>query len=156
MRSLDTDDDKEAARRMAAIDQTLDELARGRVQLPDGADLWEFLRTDGKRTQKLVAPARPTTLADIFEEYFRSQQAKRKEHSSLVTEQLHYRTMLRHFDGSTPVRSIDRAALERYIGERSETVATATVKKEIATLRMLLYWAIAALGVTPASEPRTL
>jgi hypothetical protein len=53
-RSLKTTDEREAEARKGAIEITLLDLERGRLVIPPGADIWEFVKTDGKREKKPV------------------------------------------------------------------------------------------------------
>ena len=67
-KSLDTKDEKTAEGMKGKIELILRELEHGRKHLPTGADLWEFLKTDGQRLEKVKAPT-VVTLTDLFERY---------------------------------------------------------------------------------------
>ncbi len=69
-KSLKTKDRKKAESRKGRIEETLLDLERGRLDLPPGADFWQFVWTDGKRDQK---PKLETlTLEGLFGWYFES------------------------------------------------------------------------------------
>ena len=47
-KSLRTTDQREANRLKGRFEQALLDLERGRLTLPDGADLWQFVLSDGR------------------------------------------------------------------------------------------------------------
>jgi hypothetical protein len=67
-KSLKTTDQEEAEAAKARIALTLRELENGRLILPPGADFWEFVYSDGRRTRKVEAPS-TTTLEQLFQRY---------------------------------------------------------------------------------------
>jgi len=149
-KSLHTEKEKEAQRLRGIIERTLDEMERGRLVRPPDADFWAFVRSDGKLNERPTAPTRAATLHDLFDKYFASQFGQ-KEENTLHTEGIHRRHLERKMGADKPVRSITTADVQAYITGRSKSVGPTTVKKEIATLRMLLYRA-SKLGIQAPVE----
>ena len=54
--------ERAAERLCALIEETIQDLARGRLVIPEGADPATFILSGGKSTGKPVTAARPTTL----------------------------------------------------------------------------------------------
>jgi integrase len=156
-KSLDTDVAKTADRRRKAIETTLDELKWGRRVLPPGADLWEFLQSDGRRAERpTVEKAR--TLGELFQAHFAGQTPGAKEGNTLDTERVHCRHLERLMGKSLPLGGLSLGLVQEYIGRRSkEGVGSATIRKETATLRMVTNRARLLLGVqAPALSYRDL
>lgn len=153
-KSLRTDDEKEAQRLRLQIERTVADIERGRLVVPDDADLWQFILSDGKLSQKPTAPTRPVTLADLMDAYFAGQVGQ-KEQNTLVTEGIHRGHFERLLGGDKPLRGFTAADIQGYIRDRArEEVRPATIKKEVATLRMLLYRAEKLVGCKPDKDVR--
>jgi hypothetical protein len=67
-RSLETDQKTKADTILAIVNETIHDLKRGRLTMPEGADPWEFLRSGGKTTQKFEL-AKQHTLSELFDLY---------------------------------------------------------------------------------------
>src|SRR5688500_3900007 len=93
-KSLKTADGGEAEALKGSIELTLLELERARKTIPEGADLWEFVRSDGKRTGKVEAP-RVVTLEQLFDRYVQEMPVGTMEDNSLDTHNLHRKHLLR-------------------------------------------------------------
>ena len=104
-KTLKTSNRKEAERQKGQIETLRDEMTRGRKKLPEGADLWEFLRSDGTRTGKLEAPRKTATLADLWDAYLAGQIGQ-KEQNTLKTERIHRGHHERGIGGDVPLRSL--------------------------------------------------
>jgi integrase len=147
-KSLRTTNRKVAERHKGRIETLLDELVRGRRVLPDGADLWEYLQSDGTRGGKLEAPRKAATLSDLWDAYL-SGQIGQKEENTLKTERIHRGHHERVIGPDTPVRSLTAATAQQYIKSRDADVKVQTIKKEVATLKMLLGRAGVLVGEQP-------
>jgi integrase len=131
------DSRKRAELEQARVDLVLDELERGRKTLPEGADLWEFIRSDGQRTSKPQLLT-PLTLGKMFEAYLVALPEGAKEQNTLDTEHIHERHLLRVLGTSRTLTGIGRTELQEYVNKRvKEGVGRETIKKELATLRMV-------------------
>jgi hypothetical protein len=87
-KSLKTSHRRDAEARRGCISQTLEDIERGRLIVPPDADIWEFIKSDGKRDQKTVLPA-VSTLGGLFDWYFSQQLPGGKEANTLTTERIH-------------------------------------------------------------------
>lgn len=144
---------KAAEREQGRVETVLDELERGRRTLPEGADLWVFVRSDGRQANKPTL-ATPLTLRRMFAEYFAALPAGAKEDNSLATERTHERHLSRVLGQGRAVAGIGRPELQEYVNVRSrDGVGRETVKKELATLRMVWNRSGGSAGTYPKLEP---
>jgi hypothetical protein len=152
MKSLKTRNRDEADGQRRKIELTLSEIERGRLVVPDGADLWHFVQSDGKRTQ---APKfEPVhTLSELFARYFDG--GSFKEENTLATERIHRRHPERVIGARSPLKLLTPADVQRYINARAKEqyrrrpIGTRTIQKEVATLKMVLNRAEKIVGVKP-------
>ncbi len=147
-RSIKTSNPKEASRLQGQIERTLHDLETGRLVLSEDADLWRFVLSDGKLSKRQTAPKKAATLGDLIDAYFASQIGQ-KELNTLETEQLHRRHFERVIGREKLVKGFTAADVQAYITTRSPDVKPQTVRKEVATLRMLLYRAERLVGEKP-------
>lgn len=152
-KSLKTTDADEADRRRGRIEDVLLDLERGKLELPPRADLWEFVWSGGKRTQK-VEFDQQMTFGGLWEWYFEKQTLGAKEANTLATEKTHRGHFLRILATKMSLRAIIPADLQEYVNTRAaekwhgKPISRDTIAKEIATLRMV--WGRAAkLGLAP-------
>ncbi len=68
-KSLKTASEKKATTMFAQLEETLHDLERGRLELPTDADVWEFLKSGGRREGRLQPP-QTLTLQNLFDWYF--------------------------------------------------------------------------------------
>jgi integrase len=158
-RSLDTAKEKDARHRQSSVERTLDELKWGRKALPPGADLWEFLQSDGGRTGKPVVE-RAVTLAELFDAHFSGQTPGAKEANTLRVERVHSRHLLRLLGRTKAITSLTLADLQGYVNARarektrSGTLLRAeTIRKELETCRAVLRRAAKLVGVAAPDLP---
>ena len=144
-KSLKTDDQKAAEGMLARIEDKLSLLDRGAVAIPQGADWWEWLRSDGQRTEK-PKTERGLTLSGLFAWDRAMRPPGSKDDSSLKTEGIHERHFLRLLREKTELNSVTGPTLQTsYVNQRlrepgkrpGTTVSPDTVQKEIATLQMV-------------------
>jgi integrase len=160
-RSLETTIEKEAKEEKAKIEKTLRLIEEGEKDLPDNAtpeQVWVFLRSGGKRTDK-VKLAAAVSLEKVAEEYFESLPEGAKEQSSLNTEQTHVKNLKRHLRASTPLYELTVQRVQGYVSKRQKDrghggkpIKADTIKKEIQTFRQLWDFA-AARGYVAGSCP---
>src|SRR4051812_14063800 len=65
-KTLRLDNERAAERLCALIEETIQDLTRGRLIMPEGTDPARFILSGGKATEKLGTGARPKTLGDLF------------------------------------------------------------------------------------------
>lgn len=139
-RKLGTDDQKEAEARRKRLEATIHDLSTGRLKLPDDCqDVGTFILSDGRATGKAV-PAQHVTLKELWDIYLSDSPENVKEASTMVTEGVHFRHMLRLLKPGTAVPLLTTADLQRYIkarsledGIREEKIKSRTIRKEIGT-----------------------
>jgi len=146
-RSLDTKDPAIADAGVGRVEETVMRLKRGYLEMPADAEPGIFIVSGGRMTGKAVvesttdAPAIPT-LKSVFDHYTASLTPNAKEANSLETEQIHRRHLLGQLGEGTPFESIALATLQDYVNARGNAGRQAnTIKKELATLRMVWNWA---------------
>ncbi len=143
-RALHLEDEKEAALVCGVVEETIKDVKRGRLVLPPGAEVGAFLLSGGKidgTRQPLSKPCQETPSA-LFATYERDLTVGSKEDNSLATERIHRRHLLGHFCKSA-IAEIDHQAIQGYVNIRSAAGVTAvTIRKELATLRMIWNWGL--------------
>ena len=146
-RSLSTDNRKLANATLARVEETLALIANDRLEVPEDVDPAEFILTDGKRAQPLER-RRIVTLGELCQMFQEQRVPGAKEPSTIKTEDLHIRTLLKHFKKTTFVQSIRNSDLQAYVLARlspkngRRAVRAETIQKELATLRVIWNWAI--------------
>jgi integrase len=143
-RALRLEDEKEAARVCGVVEEAIKDVKRGRLAIPPGAEVGAFLLSGGKidGTRQPVSKPCQGTPSALFATYERDLTAGSKEDNSLATERIHRRHLLGHFRKSA-IAGIDHQAIQGYVNIRSAAGVTAvTIRKELATLRMIWNWGV--------------
>jgi hypothetical protein len=142
-KSLKTADQKKAESWKARIEETLHDLERGRRQLPQGVNFWEFVKTDGQREQKLQLQT-GLTLEGLFLWYFGSLPEGAKESKTFKVEIIHSNHCKRLLGANTELDAITGQDLqEKYINRRAtedyygRPIHPDTIEKELDTLQMV-------------------
>ncbi len=151
-KSLKTGNKKQANQLLARVEENIALVERGRLSIPDEADVATFLLSDGKMANKPApksAPTAPQTIGEVFEEYENDLPAGSLEANSLYTARIHMRHIEREIGKNTRLPDLTRSHLQAYInnrlkqaGQREGTVTPTTIRKELATLSSI--WAFAA------------
>ena len=142
--SVKAADRKDAEAGLVRLEENLRLVERGRLVIPDGADVGLYLVSDGRLEQK-VETARTTRLAELFRAYRENFTAGAKEKITRRMENIHLNHLLRIL-GDIPVADISAAAVQRFVDMRSrethlgQVVKTTTVRKAVATLRFVMSW----------------
>lgn len=146
-RSLKTRDAKEAQGIVGRVEETIRLLERGRMELPVGAEPGIFILSDGKLHGKSLAEQQHT-LEGLLRLYLKSVPKGSKAHTTLKTEETHVSNLLRHLRKSKLVQSVTMADVQAYVEKRmrdnyrDKPIRPDTVKKEVATLRLIWNWAV--------------
>jgi hypothetical protein len=111
-KSLKTTDQAEAEALKGKIEVTLLELERGRKTLPSDADLWQFVISDGQRTQKTQAPT-VFTLDGLFSRYEEEMPPGTLEANTLETYRLHKKHLLRLLPKRAAVQTITTTEVQK-------------------------------------------
>ena len=144
--AVKTADRKEAEVCLARLEENLRLVERGRLTIPDGADVGLFLLSDGKLDRRVQA-VKGMTLGQVVAVYRATFTAGVKEKNTALTERIHLAHAERVLGGQTPILQLTAAALQQYIEVRSAVtfrgrpIKPQTVKKELATLRYVWNWA---------------
>ncbi len=151
-RSLHTDDEKEANRLLANLEQTVRDVKSGRISLPPDADIPTFLLSDGKLTTPHVSNSDSISeiqlsLRDLFESFFVSLPDDSLEESTVSLMKMHRNNLLRILGDNVFIEDIDLNTLDIYSktrrkdkGRRKGKISANTIKKELVTLRHVLQW----------------
>lgn len=134
------------------VGRTLRDLQEGRLVLPEGADVVEFVKSDGKRAEPLQAPDRPLTLGQLFAVYAEKLTRGAKAGNTMNTDAVHGRHLVRVLGDKRTLSSLTAAGeIQAYIKGRLEetyvrngekrSVTAGTVKKEVQTLATVWRWA---------------
>lgn len=123
-------------------------MRNGRRSVPPHADPAAFILSDGRKLQN--REAKLYTLAELTAMFKAARIPGHKEQSTLKTEDIHIRHLLRILGGSTLVRTLGHTDVQGYVAKRfgelvdGKPVSTETVRKEVATLRVIWHWAVKA------------
>jgi integrase len=137
---LNTDDQLQAQKDLARFEDNLRLVARGRLEVPAGADIGAYLLSDGKLNRCPLAEAavRPATLQQLFSGYQASRPSK--EATTRYTEDIHLAHLERLLGGKTQLAHVMTKTLQDYVAtRRAETskfkraIGSQTVRKEIGT-----------------------
>lgn len=138
--SLKTCNQHEADDDRIRLEANLRDLERGRTILPTGADLVQFLLTDGKVQTKLIFE-KSLTLKELFEDYEKNFPSGAKEENTRRMERIHQRHLLKHFGQNFSITRLTRQAMQEYIqfrskekGRHDQPLSHVTIKKELSTL----------------------
>jgi integrase len=147
-RSIKTKDQTEAEGVAARVAETIRLLERGRLEVPPGADPGVFILSDGKLNAKSAA-RHGMTLDALLALYQKSLPKGAKSKTTLTTEKIHISHLLGHLRKTRLAQSLTTADMQRYIdlrlreSYRGKPIRPDTVKKEVATFRLIWNWAVA-------------
>jgi len=147
---------QEAESFLARIEENLRLVERGRMVVPEGADLGLFLLTDGRLDRK-VAVVRVLCLSELFEKYRTTFTLGAKEKITRKMEDIHLKHLLRVISNK-PVTEVSSGVVQQFVDARGQekylghTVKTKTVRKAVATLRYVMNWG-ARQGFTTTKFP---
>lgn len=151
-RSLKTTSVREARGALGRVEETIRLIERGRLTIPDSADPAEFILSDG-RISEPVSKAKKIRFGELVTAYQTSLPKGAKEQTTLDSEELHFQHLKKHLGSKTVVTGISVADVQKYVEKRSKDtyrdkpIAVDTIKKEIATFRMLWNWAMSHQGL---------
>lgn len=137
---------KEAQNCLARLEENLRLVERGRLTIPEGADVGLFLLSDGKLEQR-VKPVKVMTVGELVTKYKATFTIGVKEKNTAQTENIHHGHAERILGSSTPLSQITSATVQAYIHSRmaasyrGKSINPQTIKKEVATLKYVWNWA---------------
>jgi hypothetical protein len=151
-KTLDVETERHAERIQALIEETIQDLERGKLTLPDGVDVCAFIISGGKvaarpdpvstSLEDKRPPAAVATLESVFCTYAEKLTPGSKESNTIETEAIHGRHFKRVLGANRKFESLSLDILQRYVDKRAhEGVVRATIRKELSTLRVVWGWA---------------
>jgi integrase len=148
-KTLSVKNDREADRLRALIEETIVDLVRGKLTMPPDADPASFILSGGKvATRPQVVsnsfqePPPPSTLRHVLDTYAATLTPGSKESNSIETEAVHRRHFLRILGEHSVFDALEVGVLQGYVDTRArEGVGRETIRKELATLRVIWGWA---------------
>ena len=146
-RSLGTSNVKKARRKLARLEDTIELVQSGRIELPGNVDIPTFLLSDGKLNVKHAVEE--LRICDLFDEFFDSIPNGSLEPRTIAQMKSH-RVHLEEFFGKRfLLAKLSFNELQSYVAKRSKgkgirgrTTNSNTIKKEIVTLRGLWKWCV--------------
>lgn len=154
-RALGTDNEAEAARLIANLEQTIRDVNNGRMTIPDGGDVVTFLLSDGRLSEPVLIAdqsdgtesIKQLTLSELFTLFFDALPEDSLEPSTISQMQTHQRNLIGGIGANFKVDEIDLNALDAYArkrrrakGRRGRNVGASTIHKELVTLRRVWSW----------------
>jgi integrase len=148
-RSLKTTDQRAAIAAVARVDENIRLVETGRLVIPaDTRELATFLLSDGKLSEKPALPI-VVSLSDVFHAYSNAMSDGSMESNSLATIKSHANHLQRILGSEHSIKSLSFADLQSYVdkrskekGRRKKNLSPTTIKKEVATLRVIWSWAL--------------
>lgn len=152
-KSMGVVDPDEAELARTTIVDTLKRIDRGLV-VPGGlsaTQYFDFLLAGGS-LQADATLVQEMTLDEVQQSYFDTLPDDANEETTLATKSIHVEHLKRILGSRTPFRSIGAPQLQTYIKRREKAVVGVTIKKEIATFRVI--WSYAkAQGIVSGEFP---
>jgi len=109
---------QEAESFLARIEENLRLVERGRMVVPEGADLGLFLLTDGRLDRK-VAVVRVLCLSELFEKYRTTFTLGAKEKITRKMEDIHLKHLLRVISNK-PVTEVSSGVVQQFVDARGQ------------------------------------
>lgn len=131
------------------VQETIRDLMRGFITVPEGVDPGDFILSGGKLTTKPVVapPPKALTLQGLLDQYAVSGAAK--EDSTRRTERTHFKHLLRILGANSVVDHLEKKDIQGYVDRRAnetykytgQKTKPQTIKKELGTLSVVWTWA---------------
>src|SRR4051812_28521909 len=133
--------EEQARAKATEVDETLALIERGRLTIPEGVTLEDFVAAGGKAP---VLSARPetTTARQLIDRYLQTHANGTVEENSLGTSRTHLNQFLDSVGERFRVQGLTLLHLQEHVDRRRKKgVAAVTLKKEVATVRACWNWA---------------
>lgn len=131
----------QARARAVEVDETLGLIERGRLEVPSGITLEDFVAAGGKVP---VVSARPenVTARQLFDSYLTTLGNGTVEASTLSTARTHLRKVEETIGARFRIQGLTLLKLQEHVDRRAKkSVSPVTIKKEVASLRACWNWA---------------
>ena len=162
--TLKTTSRQHAATLVGGIEKNLMLIDQKLLHVPEGIDFLEFILSDGRISKPVVqaeeqAPAEFLTLKELKRRYVEVHSLGALEKNSLATIEMHLRHIGRTVGVTFNIAALSFANLQEHVTRRSKMkghhkkpLSSATIRKEIASLRAVWNWA-AAMGLVQGGYP---
>ncbi len=141
----------------AEVDETLGLIELGRLTVPEGVSLEEFVAAGGKAPVVAVRPETVTT-RNTIDRYLAPHANGTIEENSLGTAKTHLNQFLKTVGERFRIQGLTLADLQGHVDRRRQKgVSPVTMKKEISTVRACWNWAVHSSllkGAFPGRGPR--
>ncbi len=134
--------EEQAQAKCVEVDEVLALIERGRLTVPDGVRLEDFVAAGGKAP---LISARPETVSarQLFDKYLATHANGTIESSSLGTVKTHLNQVAKTLGERFRIQSLALSDLQNHVERRRKKgVSPVTLKKEIATLRTCWNWGV--------------
>jgi integrase len=145
-RSLHTKDRRKAEGMAGRIDENIALVERGRLSIPDEADVVAFLLSDGMVNEQPEAP-KLTTLKALFDSFLNNLRTGSIEDSTLYGMKIHMKHLKQHLGANFRIQQLNFDNLQEYVHRRSQDdgmrgrkLSATTIKKEMVTLKAIWIW----------------
>ncbi len=148
-RELKIRDEQRADAVCGIVQETIRDLMRGVITVPEGVDPGDFILSGGKLTTKPVvaATSKALTLQGMLDQYAAS--GVTKEDSTHRTEWTHFKHLIRILGPDSVLDRLEKNDIQKYVDSRAaetyertgEKTKTQTIKKELGTLSVAWTWA---------------
>jgi integrase len=126
----------------AEVDETLALLERGRLSVPEGVTLEDFVAAGGK-VPKVSARPETVTARQLFDSYLDTHSNGTIEESSLATARAHLNQFAETIGERFRIQALTLLDLQGHVDRRRKKgVSPVTLKKELATVRACWNWAV--------------
>jgi integrase len=148
-KTLKMESARHAERLQALIEETIQDLERGKLVLSEESDVAAFILSGGKVVSKprpvsdpFQNERKPSTVKGVFDTYVETLTPGSKETNTIETEKIHGGHFKRVLGEDTNFDSLTIEVLQNYVDERaSNRIVRDTIRKELATLRVVWTWA---------------
>lgn len=122
-------------------DQLLMRIKQGFLQVPDGVDVAEFIRLDGKvPVDPAITARKQSTLHELREAYVTAAGNGAIEKNTLYTAEIHLDHLETALGKNFILSGLTLGKLQDYLTKRAKKVAAVTIKKEVDTFRAVWNW----------------
>ena len=146
-RSIKTKSRREAEATLSRVEEIINLIERGRLEIPEDVEPGKFILTDGKNVaSKNVSQIR--NIKALFKKYEQSQFYMSKEESTRKTERFHLRHLRRLLNTAASLNMVKVATLQAYVDKRlseqyrGRLILPDTARNEIVTFRLIWNWAV--------------
>jgi len=142
--------EREAHRWKANAENLLLLIRHGRLELPRGIAISDFILHDGKPpVDRAIAVRKDTTLRQLREGYLNAVSNGAIETNTLTTAKIHLTHIEKSLGKNFILAGLTLGKLQEHITRRSKEVAAVTIKKELDTFRSVWNWGLRMKWVDP-------